>query len=134
VASALARERGAELSAFEAVSEPIYVNDPVSGQWALEARLEKAQKQLAELPGVKPHVASGDEAQALARYAASVDLRRRFPRVPAERPVLGGQHVPATGGRRCVPAARARAGNPGRGSIALAGCARDFAPGVQLLP
>ena len=74
VASALARERCAELSAFEAVAEPMYANDPVSGQWALEARLEKARKQLAELRGVKSHVASGDEAQALARYAASVDL------------------------------------------------------------
>lgn len=48
VASTLARERGAELSAFEAVA--------------------------AELRGVKPHVASGDAAQALARYAASIDL------------------------------------------------------------
>lgn len=48
VASTLARERGAELSAFEAVA--------------------------AELGGVKPHVASGDPAQALARYAASIDL------------------------------------------------------------
>jgi nucleotide-binding universal stress UspA family protein len=74
VASALARERGAELSAFEAVAEPMYANDPVSGQQALEARLEKARKQLAELRGVKPYVASGDAAQALARYAASIDL------------------------------------------------------------
>ena len=74
VASTLARERGAELSAFEAVAEPMYASHPVSGQWALEARLEKAQKQLAELRGVKPHVASGDAAQALARYAASIDL------------------------------------------------------------
>jgi nucleotide-binding universal stress UspA family protein len=52
----------------------MYANDPVSGQWALEARLEKARKQLAELRGVKPYVASGDAAQALARYAASIDL------------------------------------------------------------
>ena len=74
VASTLARERGAELSAFEAVAEPMHASDPVSGQWALEAGLEKAQKQLAELSGVKPHVASGDAAQALARYAASIDL------------------------------------------------------------
>ena len=74
VASTLARERGAELSAFEAVAEPMYASHPVSGQWALEARLEKAQKQLGELRGVKPHVASGDPAQALARYAASIDL------------------------------------------------------------
>lgn len=50
VASTLARERGAELSAFEAVAEPMYASDPVSGQ------------------------ASGDAAEALARYAASIDL------------------------------------------------------------
>jgi nucleotide-binding universal stress UspA family protein len=74
VASALARERGAELSVFAAVAEPMYASDPVSGQWALEARLEKARKQLAELGDVKSHVASGDAAQALARYAASIDL------------------------------------------------------------
>jgi nucleotide-binding universal stress UspA family protein len=74
VASTLARERAAELSAFEAVAEPFYASDPVSGQWALEARLEKAQKQLAELRGVTPHLASGDAAEVLARYAASIDL------------------------------------------------------------
>lgn len=50
VASTLARERGAELSAFEAVAEPMYASHPVSGQ------------------------ASGDAAEALARYAASIDL------------------------------------------------------------
>ena len=72
--SALARERGAELSAFEGVAEPMHASDPVSGQWALEARLEKAQEQLAELPGVGPRVASGDAAPTLAGYAASVDL------------------------------------------------------------
>jgi nucleotide-binding universal stress UspA family protein len=50
VASTLARERGAELSALEAVAEPMSASDPVSGQ------------------------ASGDAAEALARYAASIDL------------------------------------------------------------
>jgi nucleotide-binding universal stress UspA family protein len=74
VASTLARERGAELSALEAVAEPMYASDPVSGQWALEARLEKAEQRLAALGDVKPHVASGDAAQVLARHAASIDL------------------------------------------------------------
>jgi nucleotide-binding universal stress UspA family protein len=74
VASTLARERGAELSAFDAVAEPMYASDPVSGQWALEARLAQAEKQLAELGDVDSHVAAGDAAQALARYAESVDL------------------------------------------------------------
>ena len=74
VAGELARDRGAELSVFEAVAEPMYSSDPVSGQWALEARLEKAEEQLAELRDVDSHVATGDAAQALARYAESVDL------------------------------------------------------------
>ena len=74
VASTLARERGAELSAFEAVAEPMYASDPVSGQWALDARVQKAENQLAELGDVNSRVAAGDAAQALARYAESVDL------------------------------------------------------------
>jgi nucleotide-binding universal stress UspA family protein len=52
----------------------MYVSDPVNDQVALEARLAEAQKQLAELGEVTPHVASGDAAEALARYGASVDL------------------------------------------------------------
>jgi nucleotide-binding universal stress UspA family protein len=74
VASELAREHNAELSAFEAVPEPIYVHDPRSGQWELDERLVKAYKRLDELGDVQPRVATGDAAQALARYAASVDL------------------------------------------------------------
>jgi nucleotide-binding universal stress UspA family protein len=74
VAGELAREHNAELSAFEAVPEPIYVHDPRSGRWELEERLVKAYKRLDELDDVKPRVASGDAAQALERYAASVDL------------------------------------------------------------
>jgi nucleotide-binding universal stress UspA family protein len=74
VAGELAREHNAELSAFEAVPESMYVHDPRSGRWELEGRLAKAYKRLDELGDVKPRVASGDAAQALARYAASVDL------------------------------------------------------------
>jgi nucleotide-binding universal stress UspA family protein len=74
VASELARERGAEVSAFEAVAEPMYASDPVSGQWALEERLDKARRQLAELRGVSPHVALGDAAELLRRHGESVDL------------------------------------------------------------
>jgi nucleotide-binding universal stress UspA family protein len=74
VARELARERGAELSAFEAVAEPLHANDPVSGQWALAARLEKAEERMAELRDVDASVAAGDAGEALARYAESVDL------------------------------------------------------------
>jgi nucleotide-binding universal stress UspA family protein len=73
-ASELAREVEAELSAFEAVPEPMYVTDPVNGQVALEHRLAKAREQLAALEGVKPRVGSGDTVEALTRYGASVDL------------------------------------------------------------
>jgi nucleotide-binding universal stress UspA family protein len=74
VASELAREHKAELSAFEAVPEPMYVSDPVNGQLALEDRLAKAREQLGVLEDVTPHVGSGDAVEALTRYSASVDL------------------------------------------------------------
>lgn len=74
VASELARDHNAELSAFEAVPEPIYVHDPLSGRWERDERLGKAYRRLDELGDVKPRVASGEAAQALARYATTVDL------------------------------------------------------------
>jgi nucleotide-binding universal stress UspA family protein len=74
VAREIARTLGAELSAFEVVAEPMYAGDPISGQWALDARVEEAEKQLAQLGDVKSRVAAGDAAAALAHYADSVDL------------------------------------------------------------
>jgi hypothetical protein len=53
---------------------------------------------------------------------------------PTPRPGTGGaatapwNHDPASPIQRRVPPARARPGNPGRGSSALARCARDLAP------
>jgi nucleotide-binding universal stress UspA family protein len=74
VARRLARERDAKLSVFEAVAEPVLVHDP----WSVEAEIEddvaKARERLGALGGVEPHAASGDAAEELARYAASVDL------------------------------------------------------------
>ena len=70
----LARERGAELSAFQAVPEP-YVHSIVNPQPEIEAGLAEARKRIAELGDVEPHVVSSDDAaEALARYGASVDL------------------------------------------------------------
>ena len=74
MASTLARERGAERSAFEAVADPMYASHPRERPLGARSALGEGQKQLAELGGVKPHVASGDAAQVLARYAASIDL------------------------------------------------------------
>ena len=71
---AIAREHGAELSAFQAVPEP-YVHSLVNPQPEIEAGLADARKRIAELGDVEPHVASSDDAaEALARYGASVDL------------------------------------------------------------
>ena len=75
LARVLARERGAGLSAFQAVPEPGYVHSIVNPQPEIEAGLAEARKRIAELGDVEPHVASGDDAaEALARYGASVDL------------------------------------------------------------
>lgn len=74
LARVLARERGAELSAFQAVPEP-YVHSLVNPQPEIEAGLAEARKRIAELGDVEPHAASSeDAAEALARYGASVDL------------------------------------------------------------
>jgi nucleotide-binding universal stress UspA family protein len=74
LARRLARERHAELAAFEAVPEPAFVHDPTNYEPEVVEGVERARKQLAELGDVESHVASGDAAEALARYAASVDL------------------------------------------------------------
>jgi nucleotide-binding universal stress UspA family protein len=75
VARELARERGARLSAFQAVPEPTYVHSLVYPQPEIEAGLAEARKRIAELGDVEAHAASSDDApEALARYGASVDL------------------------------------------------------------
>ena len=75
LARVLARERGAELSAFQAVPDPGYVHSIVNPQPEIEAGLAEARKRIAELGDVDAHAASNDDAaEALARYGASVDL------------------------------------------------------------
>jgi nucleotide-binding universal stress UspA family protein len=84
LARRLAREQGAELSAFHAVPEPDYaerrptgarlVNDPWSAQAEIDEAVEQARSQIAQLGDVEPHATSGDAATELARYGASVDL------------------------------------------------------------
>jgi nucleotide-binding universal stress UspA family protein len=75
LARVLARERGAELSAFQAVPEPGYVHSLVNPQPEIEAGLADARTRIAELGDVEAHAASNDDAaEALARYGASVDL------------------------------------------------------------
>jgi nucleotide-binding universal stress UspA family protein len=84
LARRLARERGAELSAFHWVPEPDYterrttgarlVNDPWSVQAEIDEAVEKARSQIAQLGDVEPDATSGDAALEFARYGASVDL------------------------------------------------------------
>jgi nucleotide-binding universal stress UspA family protein len=74
LARRLALERHAELTAFEAIPEPAFVHDPTNYEQEVVEGVERARRQLAELGDVEPHVASGDAVEALARYAASVDL------------------------------------------------------------
>jgi nucleotide-binding universal stress UspA family protein len=75
LARRLARERGAELSAFEAVPEPAYTHSIVYPQPEIDAGLEQARSRIAALGDVEPHAASGDDAaEALARYGTTVDL------------------------------------------------------------
>jgi uncharacterized protein len=74
LARTLAREHHAELSAFEAVAEPVSVHDPRNIEGETEERVAQARERIAELGDVEAHAASGDAAQELARYAATVDL------------------------------------------------------------
>lgn len=70
----LARSHQAELSAFEAVPEPIRVHDVWNVEGEIEQGVAKAREHLGELGDVEPRAASGDAAEELARYATSVDL------------------------------------------------------------
>jgi nucleotide-binding universal stress UspA family protein len=75
VARELARERGARLSAFEAVPEPVYLRDPWNPQPEIDERVAHARGRIAALGDVEPHAASGDDpAEVLAGYGESVDL------------------------------------------------------------
>jgi nucleotide-binding universal stress UspA family protein len=74
LARTLAAERGAELSAFEAVSTPLYAHDPanVAGEWG--QRAAAARQRIAALGGLEPDARTGDPVEELGRYERSVDL------------------------------------------------------------
>jgi nucleotide-binding universal stress UspA family protein len=76
VARELAHERGARLSAFEAVSLPAYFfTGPASpvGE-SIDAYVEQARTRIAALGGVEPHAAYGAAAEELTVYSASLDM------------------------------------------------------------
>ncbi len=71
VAVELAKETGAKVSAFEAVSLPFgHRAKPEE----VEQLVEEARARIAALGDVEPHAAFGHSAEELALYAASVDL------------------------------------------------------------
>ncbi len=74
LARTLAAERGAELSAFDAVRAPAYAHDPadVAREWGQPA--VAARQRLAALGGLEPDARTGDAVDELARYERSVDL------------------------------------------------------------
>jgi nucleotide-binding universal stress UspA family protein len=76
VARELAAERGAKLSAFEAVAIPAYSFGPAAGAVAesIPAYIDQARDRIAALGGVEPHAAYGMVAEELALYSASLDL------------------------------------------------------------
>jgi nucleotide-binding universal stress UspA family protein len=74
LARRLARERRAELAAFEAVPEPVLARHPTNYELEVAEGLERARRHLADLGDVEAHAAFGDGPEALASYAASVDL------------------------------------------------------------
>jgi nucleotide-binding universal stress UspA family protein len=76
VARELAHAHGARLSEFEAVPAQVHVPDPQHDERELDERdLEAARGRIAKRGDVEPHAAIGDDAaEALAQYAADVDM------------------------------------------------------------
>jgi nucleotide-binding universal stress UspA family protein len=76
LARELAKERGAKLSAFEAVSLPTsaFSPGPLPLGETIDALLDEARERIAALGGVEPHAAYGQPPEELAVYSASLDL------------------------------------------------------------
>jgi nucleotide-binding universal stress UspA family protein len=74
LARALASERHAELSAFEAVKTPIRVHDPLRQDEGIEERVEEARGRIGALGGVKAGAELGDAVEELVHYGETVDL------------------------------------------------------------
>lgn len=76
VASGLAAQTGAKLSAFEVVSLPkvAFGPGPLPVSDTIDALVEQARRRMAAVDGVEARVAYGQPADELAAYSASVDL------------------------------------------------------------
>jgi nucleotide-binding universal stress UspA family protein len=78
VARALAAEPGTKLSAFQAVPLPVFGYSGLSttrpAGISVDDMVKKAREGIAALGGVEAHVTSGDPAEELTVYSASLDL------------------------------------------------------------
>ncbi|MFZ0376217.1 MAG: universal stress protein [Solirubrobacteraceae bacterium] len=78
VARALAAELGTKLSAFQAVPLPVFGYSGLSttrpAGISVDDMVKKANERIAALGGVEAHVTSGDPAEELTVYSASLDL------------------------------------------------------------
>lgn len=76
VATEIAAEHGAKLSALEAVSLPAlgFAGGPGPLDGAIESVLERARQRIARLGGIQPRPAYGTPAEELAIYSGSLDL------------------------------------------------------------
>ena len=76
LARELAHERGAKLSAFEAVSLPTtaFSTGPLPLGETVDALVSDARDRIGALGGVEPHAAYGQPAEELGVYSASLDL------------------------------------------------------------
>jgi nucleotide-binding universal stress UspA family protein len=74
VARAIAVERRAKLSAFQAVSEPIELQDEWKFGAEIDRRVATARERIAELGGVEAHAGYGEVVEELAAFEASVDM------------------------------------------------------------
>jgi nucleotide-binding universal stress UspA family protein len=74
VAHMLGRERGAHVSAFEAIPVPVDAHDPANPQPEIDRDVDRARSRMAALGDVEPQAAAGDPEEEIQRYAASVDL------------------------------------------------------------
>jgi nucleotide-binding universal stress UspA family protein len=74
VAQLLGHERGAHVSAFEAIPVPVDAHDPANPQPEIDRDVEQARGRMAALGAVEPQAAAGDPEEEIKRYATSVDL------------------------------------------------------------
>ena len=74
VARTIAVERRAKLSAFQAVAEPIELQDEWNFDAEVDRRVAAARERIAELGGVEAHAGYGEVVEELADFEASVDM------------------------------------------------------------